>query len=212
MATIPIEQISTSNLDAGMVSAPAPAEPASGPLTQPALAQEGMGTDGEIQVWEAGYAMRAFAVETILWGVISLGWASPCHLHLGSEGTSTGRRLTIISGIVLGIAWLLLLRRMASARLGHHYRLTDRRLFVSTGFLSRRRDQIELLRVQDVYTRQSLAQRWFSVGTVIVVSSEAHLPLVHLTGIADPKAIMDLIWHHARKERDKRSVKVDQLA
>lgn len=70
---------------------------------------------------------------------------------------------------------------------------------------------MELLRVQDVYTRQSLFQRWLSVGTVVIVSSEPHFPLLYLTGVDDPKYVMDLVWHHARAERDRRSVKVDQI-
>ncbi len=33
----------------------------------------------------------------------------------------------------------------------------------------------------------------------------------YLTGVDDPKGLMDLIWHHARKERGLRSVKVDEV-
>jgi len=68
-----------------------------------------------------------------------------------------------------------------------------------------------LLRINDVYTKQTLIGRWLSVGTVVVVSSEAQLPMVYLAGVDDPKSVMDLIWHYARSERDRRSVKVDQV-
>jgi hypothetical protein len=70
---------------------------------------------------------------------------------------------------------------------------------------------MELLRVQDVYVQENLFGRIMRVGTVAVVSTEPELPLVYLSGVNDPKSVMDLIWHHARSERDRRSVKVDQI-
>jgi len=44
-----------------------------------------------------------------------------------------------------------------------------------------------------------------------IESSEERLPVHYLTGVNDPNGLMDLIWHHARKERDLRSVKVDEV-
>ncbi len=70
---------------------------------------------------------------------------------------------------------------------------------------------MELLKVQDVYTRQSLTQRWLSIGTVVVVSSDHKLPVLNLPGVADPKEVMDTVWHYARAERDQKSVKVDRI-
>ena len=106
---------------------------------------------------------------------------------------------------------MTLLYRMAQARYGHYYRLTNRRLFVSTGLMRRRRDQMELLRVKDVYTRQTLVERWMSLGTVIVVSSEKELPIFYITGVSDPKQVMDLIWNAARTERDVRSTNIHSV-
>ena len=95
------------------------------------------------------------------------------------------------------------------ARFGHAYQLTNRRLFVSTGVFRRRRDQMGF-RVQDVYVRENLMGRMLRVGTVAVVSTEPHSRMLYLSGVNDPKRVMDLVWHHARAERDRRSVKVDR--
>ena len=92
--------------------------------------------------------------------------------------------------------------RIIKAGYGHYYRLTTRRLFVSTGLMHRRRDQMELLRVKDVFTRQTLVERWLSLGTVVVVSNEKELPTFYLAGVNDPKRVMDLVWHCARAERE----------
>ena len=107
--------------------------------------------------------------------------------------------------------WGMLLYRVLYARFGHYYRLTNRRLFISTGLMRRRRDQMELIRVKDVYTRQRLVDRWLSVGTVVVVTSEDEFPIQYLAGVDDPKRVMDLVWHHARAERDHRTTKVDTV-
>ncbi len=71
---------------------------------------------------------------------------------------------------------------------------------------------MELLTVKDVFTRQqSLLERWLSLGTVVVVPTQKDAPTFYVTGVDDPKEVMDLIWHHARSERDVRTVKVDEV-
>ncbi len=170
----------------------------------------GVGTDGETQVWEARYAMKNFLGRLIVWGGLGLAWIAGA-IYTWGFGHTNWQAAAIVTGLALAIAWIMLARRMILARYGHYYRLTNRRVFVSTGLFNRRRDQMELLRVQDVYTRQSLSQRWLSLGTVVIVSSEQHFPVLYLSGVEDPKAVMDLVWHHARAERDRRSVKVDQI-
>jgi len=117
--------------------------------------------------------------------------------------------LTTLPGIVLGIMWIGLLVRIIQARCCHYYRLTNRRLFVSTGLLRRRCDQMELLQVKDVFTRESLIERWLSLGTVVVVPNESGLPTFYLAGVDDPGRVMDLVWHCARSEREGKTVQVE---
>jgi hypothetical protein len=80
--------------------------------------------------------------------------------------------LAVVAGIVLLVLWLTLIYRIIRARYGHYYRLTSRRLFVSTGLYTRRRDQVELMKINDVYTQQKLIERWLSLGTVVVKSTD----------------------------------------
>ena len=44
-----------------------------------------------------------------------------------------------------------------------------------------------------------------------IESSEERLPVHYLTGVNDLNGLMDLTGHHSRKERDLRSVKVDEV-
>jgi membrane protein YdbS with pleckstrin-like domain len=169
-----------------------------------------IGVEGEEVVWEGRYVTRNFIGRLIVRGLLAVAWLVLAIYTWGYHHRDM-LVVTIVTGIVVAVLWLMLGYRMILARYGHYYRLTTRRLFVSTGMLQRRRDQMELLRVADVYTRQDWTERLLSLGTVVVVSSEKALPTVYLPGVDDPKRVMDLIWHYARAERDKRSVKVQEL-
>ena len=162
-------------------------------------------------VWEARYSMRNFLGRLITRTALSIAWVVLA-FYTWSAGHSNLAPATWTALAIVVILWVVLAYQMLQARLSHYYRLTNRRLFVSTGIIHRRRDMMELLRVKDVFThQQSLMERWLSLGTVVVVPGEKELPTFFVAGVADPKEVMDLIWHHARSERDLRSVKVDRI-
>jgi len=193
--------------------APNGAAPNANALFQPARAADdrtGTGIENEEVVWEARYAMRNFLGRLVARTALTVAWLC---LAVYTWGYSDGSIawLTILAGIGIGLLWAMLLYRIVLARYGPYYRLTTQRLFVSTGLWRRRRDMLELLGVRDVYTRQTLVERWLSLGTVVVDSSDKAMPTFFLTGVDDPKRVMDLIWHHARSERDRRSVKVEEI-
>ncbi len=52
------------------------------------------------------------------------------------------------------------------------YRLTEDRLFVKSGFLNLREDEVRLYRIKDLVLRRSLLQRMFGLGTIQIISSE----------------------------------------
>jgi len=176
-----------------------------------AKGEEAPGVEAENAIWEARYSMKNFIGRLTVRIVLTLGWIALLIYTLWSENTSSIAPLTIVLGIALGIVWVALLYRIIRARYGHFYRLTNRRLFVSTGLLRRRCDQMELLHVKDVFIRQTLLERWLSLGTVVVVSKEAELPTFYLAGVNDPEKVMDLVWHCARSEREGTAVQIDNV-
>ena len=90
-----------------------------------------------------------------------------------------------LGGVAVLVYWITLGWQFLLARLGHRYELTNRRLFVDTGFFRRRRDQVELLRVQDVYVKQQglALSACSTIGTVVLESSEERLPVHYLAGV-----------------------------
>jgi len=168
------------------------------------------GVEGEEVIWEARYSMKNFIGRLITRTLLTLAWFGLA-IYTWGYNHSGMSFLTILLGVVLVFVWLALGYRIVMARWGHEYQLTNRRLFVSTGLFRQRRDQMELLRVKDVFTRQTLLDGWLSLGTVVVVPAEAGLPTFYLAGVDDPKRVMDLVWHCARTEREGKSVQVDNL-
>jgi len=171
---------------------------------------EGTGVEGESNVWEARYSMKNFFGRLLVRTLLTVGWIILAIYTWGYEHSAV-TFFTVLSGMILVAFWLMLLYRILLARFGHAYLLTNRRLFVSTGMLRRRRDQMELLRVKDVFTRQTMIDNWLSIGTVVVVPDETSLPTFYLAGVDDPKRVMDLVWHCARSERDGKTVQVENL-
>lgn len=173
--------------------------------------KEGVGVDGETIVWEARYSMKNFLGRLTGGTLLLIAWIALLIYAWSLDESEGWMFLAIVTGIAGGVYWLNLIYRIIMARYSHFYRLTTRRLFVSTGLFNRRRDMTELLKVEDVYTKQTLIQRWLSLGTVVVVSSDQKFPTVLLPGVDDPKEVMDTIWHFARAERDHKSVRIDSL-
>ena len=173
-------------------------------------ANKGAGVEGEETVWEGRYSMKNFIGRITFRALLTIAWIALAVYTWGYDHEEI-LVLTILAGIVLVLLWVALIYRIIQARYGHYYRLTTRRLFVSTGLFNRRRDQVELIKINDVYTEQKLIERWLSVGTVVVKSTEPTFPTCYLPGVSDPKEVMNTVWHYARAERDHRSVMVDRV-
>jgi len=171
----------------------------------------GIGVEGEIVVWEATYSKRNFIGRGLVRLALSIGWVALASYTWGMGHERLAGPTWVVGGVVL-ILWVAMFLRMLQAQYSHSYRLTNRRLFVSTGIIHRRHDMMELMRIKDVFNRQqSLLDRLLGLGTVVVVPNEKDIPTFYLTGVDDPQEVMDLIWHHARAERDQRSMKVEEV-
>jgi len=199
-------QVTTASTVDGAIAPPEPVTPSHSETPSctntntEATTQEGVGLDGETVIWEGQYSFRNFMGRSIIGAILLIGLAVAVYYTWGDHVFNL-LPITLMVGLAVLVYWGSLLNRMLHARFGHGYRLTNKRLFVASGLLLRREDQMELLRVKDVFLRQSLVGRWMDLGTVVVVSTERELPVFYLTGIENPRPVLDLIWHHARAER-----------
>jgi hypothetical protein len=165
------------------------------------------GEDGESLVWEANYSTRNFVGRAIAAGLITVVWAVLAWELRGSDY----RFVATLLGIAVLALWVYLGQRMLRATHGHHYRLTTRRLFVSNGLFRRRVDQIEVIRIKDLYVQQSMLNQWLDVGTVVVISSEPAWSKAAVLGVDRPHTVRDLIWQNTRREQDRRTTAIEQV-
>ena len=82
-----------------------------------------------------------------------------------------------------------------------HYSLHCDRLIVDRGLLIRRQEEIRLYRIVDLSLRQSLFQRIFKVGTIIVQTVDCSAPKYFLAYIRQPYEVMRLVSDTAEIER-----------
>ena len=161
----------------------------------------------ELVLWDGRYSLWNF-FGRIVWRLAATALFTPLAFVTWDKGRTDVAFFTILIGLGLAYAWVVLFYQILISAYSRHYTLTDRRLFISSGLFNSRKDQMELSRIHDVYTRRSLMERWLSLGTVVVVSTERELPVVSLTGVSEPDKIMDLIGKHAKNERVRLKLEV----
>src|SRR5215208_199104 len=80
------------------------------------------------------------------------------------------------------------------------YKLTNERLITTHGFISKRIEEIELYRVNDVAMKQSIMERMFGLGDVRLETTDATTPESHVHDVQNPERVKDLIRQAARSE------------
>ena len=86
------------------------------------------------------------------------------------------------------------------------YRLTTNRLFVNTGFLTQREDEVRLYRITDVSLSRTLMQRVFGLSTIPCNSSDNTLGNFDIINIKDGEAVKEILSQSVERERIARRV------
>jgi len=64
------------------------------------------------------------------------------------------------------------------------YNLSSERFTLTTGFLNKRVDNLELYRINDIAQEQTFVQRIFEIGDVIIYSSDESTPTLKILNVA----------------------------
>lgn len=73
------------------------------------------------------------------------------------------------------------------------YVVTTQRIRIITGLLSRSREDIELIRIQDLDQKQRFGQRLLGIGTIFVDSADTSSPHIILKNIRNPLEVHEII-------------------
>lgn len=86
------------------------------------------------------------------------------------------------------------------------YSLSDDRLFISTGFLNTKEDEVRLYRIMDISLNRSLGQRMFGLGTIKCCSADKTLGDFEIKNIKKSKEVKEKLSEMVEDERNRKKV------
>lgn len=91
------------------------------------------------------------------------------------------------------------------------YSLSEDRLFINKGLLTVTSEEILLYRVRDLSVKQTLGQRIFGVGTVILQSSDKTTPTLTIENVKNPFEVKELIHKNVEEMKIVRRMRVGEI-
>lgn len=86
------------------------------------------------------------------------------------------------------------------------YSLSEDRLFIKSGVLTVREDEVRLYRILDLTLRRSLGQRLLGLGTIHVDSSDKTMKNFDIINIRSCRDVMERLSELVETERDNKRV------
>jgi membrane protein YdbS with pleckstrin-like domain len=86
------------------------------------------------------------------------------------------------------------------------YRITNYRIDLERGILSKSIDTLELWHVDDINLRQSLIERMLGVGTITIHSNDDTTPHLRLHSLPDPRPLFDSLKQRIISVKRQRGV------
>jgi hypothetical protein len=83
-----------------------------------------------------------------------------------------------------------------------NYTLTTERVKITSGLASRRVENFELIRVQDIDFKQGMTERMFGIGDITIRGTDASNPDIKLRNVSKPEEVYETLrraWLEARK-------------
>jgi hypothetical protein len=74
-----------------------------------------------------------------------------------------------------------------------YYQITNQRVRIVRGLLGKDRDDVELIRIQDLDLNQSLGERFLNVGDIVIKSSDPSLPEVTLNNVRFASEVHEIL-------------------
>ena len=176
---------------------------APGPGALPALAAEQI-------VWEGVPSLKAMIVEfavTALYAIalpigaalafdplLSLlaGLGGPARELVETSRPTIKTVVILLVVVVVGLRAVKLAARVAVLR-SHRYRVSNQRIVVETGALSKRIDEIDMRTVEDIEFQQRFLERLLGIGQIAIVAADKKMIRFRLLGIENPREVRELI-------------------
>ena len=87
------------------------------------------------------------------------------------------------------------------------FTLTTQRLRIRRGVFSRTTEDLELYRVRDTKLEQTFFERLFGLGEVILYTTDASTPEIHIAWLKDAELLREAVRRFAEERRDAKRVR-----
>jgi membrane protein YdbS with pleckstrin-like domain len=155
----------------------------------------------EETLWRGTASMKLLMVKVVVLVILVAGVPLLAHfLATKTNDLATAEQLVKGGWYVMGLLALLQLIAIITgyARLrGMLYTITNQRVMIERGILSKSLSEIDLRTIDDTQFVQTVSDRMMGIGNVVLVSSDKTLPMFVLRGIEDPRGVRELIRTHA---------------
>lgn len=83
------------------------------------------------------------------------------------------------------------------------YTMTDERIRITEGVLGKARENVELIRIQDVDYSQTFGERLLNIGDINVYSHDTSHPKIELKNVKNPEAVYETLRRAILKARKR---------
>lgn len=86
------------------------------------------------------------------------------------------------------------------------YKLTQEKLLIETGFLSKKEEEVRLYRVMDLTLNRPLGQRMFGVGTIHCCTGDKSTPEFDILKIKNAEEVKNMLSDMVETQREAKRV------
>ena len=86
------------------------------------------------------------------------------------------------------------------------YKLTEEKLLIETGFLSKKEEEIRLYRIMDMTLIRPLGQRLFGLGTIHLCTADKSTPEVDIKCIKQSREVKELLSDMVEAQREEKGI------
>ncbi len=110
-----------------------------------------------------------------------------------AENRSTLQTAITVAVIVLVVLRLGKLAWHVAVLRSHHYRVSNQRILLESGVLSKRIDEVDMRTVEDIEFRQGLFERLLGIGEIGIIAADKRMARFRLLGVENPREVRELI-------------------
>jgi uncharacterized membrane protein YdbT with pleckstrin-like domain len=181
----------------------------------PALAAPAVAAPAAEQiVWEGVPSLKAMVVEiavTVFYAIalplvavmafepllsLAAGLGAPAREAVVTNRPTIKMVAILLVVVVVGLRALKLAAHVAVLR-SHRYRVSNQRIVVESGALSKRIDEVDMRTVEDIELQQRFLERLLGIGQIAIVAADKKMNRFRLLGVENPREVRELIRGHA---------------